>query len=509
MKLNIVDGNPFAITNIKGSHSLLINRWVGRDFTITWEPCTEIYGKESRIRVLLSDDFGQTFKYVLADDLPNNGNCTISMPYIKTGKSRYHNWNLEMNGGCIKIEVKGEAAYDVYPKKPYIFQAGSVFAGEGWLITPDEQRVQFRDATHQATPPPTPYIEINSLNEMPEAAKLMAYEKKNPANAVNCDYTETTEGALVRRSWKATINGTEYTYTQLIKIPDTINKEETIRYKAKKLASMAVDLYRNKGKIGYPKTELSELRNFEDAFATVFNTTTCEILEDLDEKNINWLNETLTALTNIEDNDVIKPEHGYYYKIRSYVRPFGRTSYFYMTHDELGARFTADETEATLWKCEIKNDKYYFSSHKGHPLFRDVIGSPASEQLIFDSFTNSGTDLTLERGYSWGALTVINNNEACAQLHSSGKTFSTNRHYSNNPIAYCVNCQNGMLVSTDFQFLPDPTVEDPTPTDVTLQHADSVNTKSGTFTLDGRRLSTVPQQLPKGIYIINGKKVVK
>lgn len=130
---------------------------------------------------------------------------------------------------------------------------------------------------------------------------------------------------------------------------------------------MAVDLYRNKGKIGYPKTELSELRNFEDAFATVFNTTTCEILEDLDEKNINWMNEPLTALTNIGDNDVIKPEHGYYYKIRSYVRPFGRTSYFYMTHDELGARFTTDETEATLWKCEIKNDKYYFSSHKGHP----------------------------------------------------------------------------------------------------------------------------------------------
>lgn len=112
VKLNIVSGTPFQITSI----SNISDRTIGRDVHIQWTPCTELYGQDSKVRVLLSDDFGQTYRYILADDVPNTGSCTVTLPYVSIGKTAYQGWSMLENGGRLKVEVKGEAAYDFLPQ---------------------------------------------------------------------------------------------------------------------------------------------------------------------------------------------------------------------------------------------------------------------------------------------------------------------------------------------------------------------------------------------------------
>lgn len=466
IKLNIVKGEPFAITNVKGGHSYMYGRWAGREMTVTWRPCKELYGADSKVRILLSDDFGQTYKYVLADDVPNTGNASVMFPYINIGsQSNYMGWNIKQGGGRIKIEVKGEAAYDVYPQLPYSIQ-GSEIVSKGLEINTSQQRVQFKPKKSEDRLP-QPYVEVESREEADRIAKpeLQAYQTSNIQSTFTCTYTEKNEGALIRRSWQATVSGTPYCYTQLIKLPDVLTDKEKVRDEARKLAAMAKELYQNRGKVGYPKTWLQESKDFETAYAAVYNTTDHEVRTNVEKKDVQRLNEVLTALSNIGDNDVVKPEHGKYYKVRSYVLPYGREAYFYIVDDDQGVHFLASEANATLWKCEVKNGKYFFTGVKGHPIFKDVEGSQASSQLIFDSFTNGGLELTFERGYTWGSLTVLNNQRHSAQLNSTGKTFTTNRSYANSPLSYRVNCQDGIQVSSDFQFIPvetsTPTVDDP------------------------------------------------
>lgn len=367
VKLNIVEGEPFEITSVTSGRSLIYGRWVGKDLTILWKPCKELYGENSKVRILLSDDFGQTYKYVLADEVPNTGSATVMFPYIKTGKiSNYLDWNFTQNGGRIKIEVKGEAAFDVYPKRPYSFQGGGTPIPLGWEIDPAQQHVQFKLKNESEGTLPPVYVEVanrEEANSIPKPA-LVAYNKTTPNNTVRCTYTETTEGVLIRRSWQANVNGTPYTYTQLLKLPDVFTDVERVRNETQKLTAMAKDLYKNRGNIGYPKPWLSASKDFETAYAAVFNTSTHEVKTTATENDVQRLNEVLTALSNIGDNDVVKPEHGKYYKVRSYVQPYGRKAYFYIVDNEQGVHFIGNETEATLWKCEIKNGKYIFTGLK-------------------------------------------------------------------------------------------------------------------------------------------------
>lgn len=452
IKLNIVEGETFEITDVKGAHTYNYGRWAGRDMTITWRPCRELYGADSKVRILLSDDFGQTYKYVLADEVPNTGSANVIFPYIKIGRINYMGWNLNQGGGRIKIEVKGEAAFDVYPREPYTIQ-GNDIVSKGLEINSANQYVQFKPK-NSGDQLPDIYVEVGSREEASNITKpeLLAYNPKYPGSTYTCNYTETEKGTLIHRSWKAKVNGTDYTYMQIIKIPDVFTDVEKVRNEAQKLTAMAKDLYKNRGKIGYPKPWLPASKDFETAYAAVFNTSTHELKTNVAEKDVQRLNEVLTALTNIGDNDIVKPEHGKFYKVRSYVQPYGRKAYFYLVNDGEGVHFVGTDTNATLWKCEIKNGKYFFTSEAGNPIFREVLGSTGS--TFFDSFTNGGLEIAFDRGYTWGSLTVLNNQGHSAQLHSQGKTFSTNRNYKDSPLSYRVNCQDGIQVSSDFQFIP-------------------------------------------------------
>lgn len=72
-------------------------------------------------------------------------------------------------------------------------------------------------------------------------------------------------------------------------------------------------------------------------------------------------------------------------------------------------------------------------------------------------FSGCSNQLTLDRGTTWGAFTLVNERKACAQLSQNGKYFSRNEYYVYDPEGYRIN-RNGNL-STDFQFVPVDFVE--------------------------------------------------
>ena len=68
------------------------------------------------------------------------------------------------------------------------------------------------------------------------------------------------------------------------------------------------------------------------------------------------------------------------------------------------------------------------------------------------------------------------------------------------PSMHCV-ALNGEVVKSKVVITAPTAIEAPT--------ADTTATTRGTYTISGVRLSNEQKDLPKGVYIVNGKKVVK
>lgn len=270
IKLNIVEGNPFQISNVKFASSTSYDKSIGRDLSVTWEPCQQLYGKDSKVRILLSDDFGQTYKYVLADNVDNSGTWTGILPYVNIGTVYNQDWLKQENGGRIKVEVIGEAAYDIYPQQEYTYQNGFVY--KGFTLNPDNARINFKPK-NSSDAMPEPFIHVNSLKELPQKVDLTAY-RTSGSGTYDCTFSEKTEGHLVRRSWTANVGGTPYTYTQTIVLPQTVSEQELVRASAQQLATMAKPLYANMGQIGYPYEWLPAAKTLKPHMRRCSRTTT-------------------------------------------------------------------------------------------------------------------------------------------------------------------------------------------------------------------------------------------
>ena len=514
IKLNIVEGSPMQITDVKFVRNSY-DKSMGREITILWTGNQELYGKDSKARILLSDDFGQSYKYILADNVPNNGSWTGILPYLTIGKAQYGDGVLLENGGRIKVEIVGEAAYAIYPTTDYSYQGKEAIAG-GFTLDPKWQRVNFKPK-NESDKMPEVQVNVNSMSEIPDATELIAYQTNTPTTTYSCTVSDKTEGNLVRRSYVANAGGTVYTYTQTFVLPKTFGEQEQARASAQELAPMVRQLHGNMGQIGYPYKELSEAEEFETAYAKVFENN--DIVTGVTMAQVNTLKEKLTLLTQISDDKVVKPEDGKYYRVRAYLTPHDRDTYFYMVDDGKGEKLVSDtefknytsetEQQTALWRCSIKNGKYYFTSLKNNDLFSAYV--PKGESLDskygeFLNFSNTGTDRTLVRGYTWGSLTILNNQNFGCQVSLGGR-FSVVwgiGHTAMTPDQR-TNCVDGLIVSTDFQFVP----VDNVPTGISSLTKDETGTRTkGIYTLDGRKVDD-SRSLPQGLYIIDGKKVMK
>ncbi|WP_404811852.1 reprolysin-like metallopeptidase [Capnocytophaga canimorsus] len=103
----IEEGKPFKITS-----SMKNNYKGGEDVQLNWSVDSKIFDKNtSKVRILLSDDFGKTFKYTLAASTENDGNHTIKLPNISVNTIAFGEQKWNINAGIIKIEEIDGIAY--------------------------------------------------------------------------------------------------------------------------------------------------------------------------------------------------------------------------------------------------------------------------------------------------------------------------------------------------------------------------------------------------------------
>jgi len=176
-KVNIVGGTPFKISSLTGSNN--IGRYTrGKDITINWTVDKNIFSEDSKVRILFSDDYGKTYRHVLADGVPNNGRATVPFPVQAKGLP----YNDRFIEGIFKVEVINHIAYAIFPEKPFQTE----------MVSPD--------ITFKNLPEPVITVKKNAI-PTPPIVTADSYCKKTK---VNVAFSEVPHDTYLLRQWVAT-----------------------------------------------------------------------------------------------------------------------------------------------------------------------------------------------------------------------------------------------------------------------------------------------------------------
>ena len=175
-KVNIVGGTPFRITDVSKSSAGKFK--YGKETTIFWNVDKNIFGEDSKVRILFSDDNGKSYKYVLADGIPNNGKATVIFPAQTKG---WKGGNLFVEG-LFKIEVLNHIAYAVSSD------------------TPGTLDMHSPDITFKNLPEPTITVKKNAIPPAPNVT-AESYCKRGRINIV---LSEEPHDTYLLRQWIAT-----------------------------------------------------------------------------------------------------------------------------------------------------------------------------------------------------------------------------------------------------------------------------------------------------------------
>ena len=109
-EVEIVEGEAFNAT-IEFAET---EYTAGEEITVKWGVNEAYFSADSKVRISLSDDYGKTFDYVLAEEVSAlDGSCTVTLPNVNIGQVDvdFTTAVRKMNGGVIKVEEIGGAAY--------------------------------------------------------------------------------------------------------------------------------------------------------------------------------------------------------------------------------------------------------------------------------------------------------------------------------------------------------------------------------------------------------------
>lgn len=115
--VQIVGGALFnaSMSPAKNSYS------AGEPVTVSWGVNSSYFTADSRLRITLSTDYGKTFSYVLADDVPAlDGSCVVTLPNINVGNINvdFKTATRSMRGGIIRVDEIGGVAYTLTTLSP-------------------------------------------------------------------------------------------------------------------------------------------------------------------------------------------------------------------------------------------------------------------------------------------------------------------------------------------------------------------------------------------------------
>lgn len=125
--VRIVPGNEFC-----ASLSPDRNEYhAGETITVKWGVNNTFFSSDSKVRITMSTDYGKTYGYVLAEDVPaQKGQASIKIPNINIGKTDvdFITATRQMRGGIVRIEEQGGAAFTLTKHSP---DTGGGFTIEG------------------------------------------------------------------------------------------------------------------------------------------------------------------------------------------------------------------------------------------------------------------------------------------------------------------------------------------------------------------------------------------
>ena len=209
--LKIAEGEPFAIKNFDNGKWERNKTYKGGErITLHWQVDKNIFGKNSKVRILLSDDSGKTFKYILKKQADNNGTCEVRLPNI-TITSTHGHFGKERGQGIIKIEVIDGLAFALSCTKPY-HVGGFMIEKNKNAPDPDPEPDPEPEPTPEPDPEPEPtpepepepqptpdpltfvvnslpnqYITVACASEIPAAAKI---ETQGGCGSITSEITE-------------------------------------------------------------------------------------------------------------------------------------------------------------------------------------------------------------------------------------------------------------------------------------------------------------------------------
>ena len=195
-KVTVKEGTPFEITTTPK------NKYKGGEkISLQWKVDAAIFAG-TKVRVLLSDDLGKTFKHIVLAETANDGAEEVTLPNINTSKA------------VLKVEVIEGVAFaltDYNPKKG------------GFTIEKDNNLVPEPLAFVAATLPQD--LNLSCAKEVPTAVMptttggcaSVSYRMEEKKTAVLCDNRFT-----LLRIFTATDGCTTLTHTQTIKVADNI-----------------------------------------------------------------------------------------------------------------------------------------------------------------------------------------------------------------------------------------------------------------------------------------------
>ena len=162
VKVKIAEGKPFQIQDFdNGTWERNRTYKGGQLLTLHWQVDENIFAKDSKVRILLSDDSGKTYKYILKEIADNNGTCDVILPNINIGTT--HGYSGKQRGqGVIKIEVIDGLAFALSCTKPY--HVG------GFMI--DKNKNAPTPLALVASSLPAQHITVACANAIPTTAKI-------------------------------------------------------------------------------------------------------------------------------------------------------------------------------------------------------------------------------------------------------------------------------------------------------------------------------------------------
>lgn len=199
-EVEIADGTPFRFSGY-----LYRDYTTGQRLTLKWNVDPAFFSADSRVRILMSDDFGRTWKYVLKESAPNNGSCEVILPQEPFNYVSVDGSGNNIRAGIIKVEEIGGIAYTVTATDPVYDQTDGTQTPSGGF------RLNASPIVFSGTP--ERYITVTE-DMIPPVADVTA---KSGSTPLEVRFSQMREDNVISRVWEAeNASGARSAFEQII-----------------------------------------------------------------------------------------------------------------------------------------------------------------------------------------------------------------------------------------------------------------------------------------------------